>query len=105
MWVFSADDVGKVVQELTAVADKWHEIGSELRLSEAFLEDLKSQEKGAEASLVGVISRWLGGSGAKPTWEGVWEALTSKTVGEEALAETLDSKFSITVKDSGKQAS
>lgn len=98
----TASDVDLVVGDLATAAGKWHEIGSAFKLLTAFLEELKSQEKGAEASLYAVIAELLGGANAKPTWEAVRDVLRSEAVGEQTLAEQLDQKYSIGDKNSGK---
>ena len=91
-----------MIEEISAVAEKWYEIGTAFRLSPAFLKELKEQGKGTGQSLQEVITLWLGGGSAKPTWEEMRNALRSEGVGEQALAEQLDSKYSIGDKTSGK---
>lgn len=94
MRVLTQKDVGQVVQEVGEAAGKWHEIGTAFRMSVEFLEELKGQEKGPDASLLAVVTQLLGGANARPNWAALRDVLKSESVGEQALAERLDAKYS-----------
>lgn len=92
--VLTDKDVGRVVGELVSLADKWHDIGVALRLTEVFMRDLKKAEKPPQESLREVVAQWLGGYSPCPNWEVLAEALRAKGVGAEHLAGQLDEKYS-----------
>lgn len=97
-------DLGQVMMDLGEAAEKWHEIGTVYKISATFLEELKAQGKGNEASLLAVITQWLGGANARPTWESMLDVLRDKEVGKDAVAQQLDNKYSLSDKNSGKFA-
>lgn len=80
-------------QELLGVAEKWHEIGTALKLSVIFLRELKTEERGAKESLHVVVKEWLGGNSPCPTWGLLIEILKKDTVEEEALSNRLGEKY------------
>lgn len=101
--VLTSADVSTVVSELIPVAEKWHEIGTQFRLSAEFLDGLKVKGQDAKTSLHDMVTKWVGGGSPRPTWKALRNALKHENVGEEAMANKLTNKYSIEDKNSGKQ--
>ena len=99
--VLTSADVSIVLSELSPVAEKWHEIGTHLRLSAQFLDSLKSKGQDAKTSLHDVVTKWLGGGSPRPTWRALRNMLKHESVGEETMADQLTNKYSIDDRNSG----
>ncbi len=95
-------ETDKVEAELSEIAEKWHEIGTVLRLSAIYLKKLKDEGKPAQENLHTVITEWLGGNCPCPTWEVIMKMLKDSKVGEEELADKLDNKYKIAETVAGK---
>jgi hypothetical protein len=100
--VLVPSDVNLVVKELGGSADKWNEIGAAFKLSATFLEELKAKGKGGKENFVAVITRWLSGDSARPTWIAIRDVLRKEEVGMKVLADKLNVKYSLSDQNSGK---
>lgn len=86
-------DQERVEVELAGVAEKWHEIGSALRLLPAYLDKLKEGNLSSLECLRIVLKEWLGGMCPNPTWLDITKTLKSEKVAENELAEQLRTKY------------
>lgn len=93
--VFTSADAETILAELNGLAEKWHELGTALRLSAVYLKQLQKEDKPAAEKLRTVVTEWLAGNCACPTWEVVMKAVKDSKVGEEELAKRLDEKYKI----------
>ena len=65
-----------LLRELRRVADKWEDIGIELRIEEGQLMKIKSDNAGkCEACLREMLKVWLRGVAPPPSWSAMADAL------------------------------
>ena len=83
-------DFRTVRRKLWGIRRKWYDIGIELDLRKAELDNLRKQHKDDfGVCLTETISTWLKRTSPRPTWEALIEALKEPPVGEDALAKEL----------------
>ena len=84
----------KLKNAFDAVADisgKWRQLGIQLEVET--LDDIRAQCSNDNDCLEKVLRAWLDGEEPLPSWEGLVEALGSRSVGEEGLAEEVKEKY------------
>ena len=87
-------DFRTVRKKLWDVRHKWYNIGIELDLRKADLDNLRKQYKNDfDVCLSEIITAWLKRTDPRPTWKALIEALKEPTVEEDALAEDLTTKY------------
>ena len=82
----SYDDLKDVRRAVWDARSKWKDIGVELGLRPATLENLKDEHRGNNACVTEMLTIWLKGLTPNPTWQALIDALKEPTVCEEALA-------------------
>ena len=88
------------MEELNDVSPKWYVFGTQLRVAVVRLDNIKEQymhaNQACQDSLRETLKAWLKDHTSPPTWSIVVKSLRSRTVGETALAEHLERKYSLT---------
>ena len=77
-----------LVQELTAVSDKWQDIGEELGVDQFYI--LTNLSDPVDC-LRKVLSRWL--SSCAATWKHIVDVLKTPRIGDSHLADHLEVKY------------
>ena len=82
-------------EELYTARIKWYNIGLKLRLELSDLDNIEDQHasKGSDRCLQKMIIMWLKKRSLNPSWNTLVDALNAKTVGEEALADSIKEKY------------
>ena len=86
-------DLDLLTQELTAVKQKWYEIGGDLGLPSR-VNDIRRQYSDTDVCLRKMLSRWLQLYTYHTTWRNMVDALRSPGVAESQLADQLEVKYS-----------
>ena len=84
--------VSLVTQELTAVSEKWLDIGQELGVEQSSLEDSLTYCSDPGDCLREVLSMWLRNC-ATTTWGDIIAVLRSPRIGDFQLADNLEAKY------------
>ena len=83
-----------VVEELHDVKTKWYSIGIQLEVPDSKLDEIESTTKDdLERAFRRMIQEWLKLVDPEPTWAGIVEALRSRSVNEQLLAENLERRY------------
>ena len=93
---FALDLLGKshldlLVQELTAVCEKWQYIGEELGVEQDLLRNISISVPDPGDCLRMVLSRWLPSCAA--TWKHIVAVLRTPCIGDSHLADHLEAKY------------
>ena len=80
-----------VAKELTAVSEKWLDIGEELGVEQSLLSYYHSNYSDPGDCLRKVLSEWLG-SGST-SWKDIVAVLRTPRIGESHLADHLEAKY------------
>ena len=80
-----------VTQELTAVSEKWLDIGQELGVEQSSLEDSLTYCSDPGDCLREVLSMWL--RNCATTWGDIIAALRSPCIGDFQLGDNLEAKY------------
>lgn len=95
------DDLSTVLEAVGRVRSKWYDIGRQLRLSAFALKTISKQNFNIEDCFRDMLTQWLRQDDPPPTWSALADALRSYAVGEQYLAEQIESKYILDVTDSG----
>ena len=87
------DDMKTVQEALWDVRYKWDKIGLQLGLRHADIENIRASRGDNDDHFTAMLSRWLSRRDPVPTWMALIEALKSRPVDEEALAEDVAAKY------------
>ena len=82
-----------MLNEVLEAADKWEELGLELKISPNVLGRIKSDNSTCSNRLSATILEWLGGKGGERSWEFLCEALRRPLVGRPRTAEKIEEKY------------
>ena len=86
------DDLRELVNLLNPVRNKWYAVGLQLRVPVSDLNSIRSQFSDLGERLCEMLQLWLKRQGT--SWTDIFEALSSRSVGEEQLGvELLQEKF------------
>ena len=88
----SEDDLFEIQEELYDVRAKWRKIGQGLKVLLSDLDVIDRDKKDSEEKFESVLSRWLK-SGKDCTWSSLCRVLSTRTVGEGALAQKIKEKY------------
>ena len=80
-----------VAQELTAVSEKWQDIGEELGVKQSSLENIRMYYSNPGDCLRGVLSVRLGR--CDTSWKHIITVLRTPRIGESHLADHLEVKY------------
>ena len=80
-----------LVQEVTAVRERWQDIGEELGLEQSFLRLIRTNVSDPGNCLREVLRKWLPSCAA--TWKHVVAVLRIPRIGGSHLAEQLEAKY------------
>ena len=87
-------DLKTVRSEVYSVAVKWYDLGLELGISPDDLDVIKVAQKNMPTNcLLEVLKQWLSGVDPFPTWKALVTALCSPAIGEQQIAQALDSHY------------
>ena len=89
----SEDDVFEIQEELYDVRAKWRTIGRGLKVSSSDLDVIDKDKANSEEKFESVLSRWVR-NGKDCTWSSLCRVLSTRTVGEAALAQKIKEKHS-----------
>ena len=90
----TVDDLKAVRNSLCDASAKWMDIGIELDMKVARLEVINHNKQGeAGACLTAMLTDWLKQTTPSPTWEALVDALKTRAVGCEQLADTIEKKY------------
>ena len=80
-----------LVQELSAVCEKWQYIGEELGVKQSSLRHISTTVSDSGDCLREVLSRWLRSCAA--TWKYIVAVLRTPHIGQSHLADNLEAKY------------
>jgi len=81
-------------EELHSARNKWYYIGLMLKIPQNELDVIKAQHSGnAQDCLLEMLILWLRRIHPMPRWKFVVEALRTKSVAENTLADSLEKKY------------
>ena len=80
-----------VTQELTAVSEKWQDIGEELGVGQDVLADFHTDNSDPGDCLGEVLSKQF--ERCATTWKHIVAVLRTPCIGESHLADTLEAKY------------
>ena len=80
-----------VTQELTAVSEKWQDIGEELGVQQSSLRRIHAKRSDPGVCLRKVLSERLGSSST--SWKDIVAVLRTPRIGESLLADHLEAKY------------
>ena len=86
-------DLGTLVTELYEARTKWYFVGLELKVPVNVLDTIESESNDEAKMFLRVLKTALERVEPLLTWKAVVEALRSRTVGLEVLAETIEAKY------------
>ena len=89
----TTDDRKTVFEEFFDVKEKWMTIGLLLGLNYSDLRDIESQYTNNNRCLNDMVILWLKRRPLLPTWQSLINALRSRTIQEEALADDIEMKY------------
>ena len=87
------DDLGTLVDELHEARTKWYYVGLKLKVPVDVLDAIESESDDQAKMFLRVLKTALKRVEPLLTWKAVVEALRSRTVGLEQLAETIEAKY------------
>lgn len=88
----NGDDLCDVLEAVHDAHSQWHGIGLQLRLPPPTLEGIEKEYSNSKDMLREMLKHWLKQVTPMPSWVTLIEALRSKTVNEQGLAEELEKK-------------
>ena len=87
----------KLCAELSSVAPKWYDVGTQLKISHKTLNAIRAiNKKNNEICMMRVCEEWLlqeKKCNRVPAWSMIIEILKSKVISETALAQLMDQKY------------
>ena len=83
--------VSLVAQELTAVSEKWQDIGEELGVGQYSLRYIRTNHSDPGDCLWRVLSKWF--QRCTTTWKDIVGVLRTPHIGESHLADHLEEKY------------
>ena len=87
------DDLGTLVDELHDARTRWYYVGLKLKVPVDVLDAIESESDDQAERFLRVLKAALKRVEPLLTWRAVVEALRSRTVGMELLAETIEAKY------------
>ena len=92
-YCFASDllSVSLVAQELTAVSEKWQDIGEELGVEQSSLEDIRTEYSDPGDCLREMLSEQF--ESCATTWKHIVAVLRTPRIGESHLADRLEVKY------------
>ena len=93
--ILTVDNAHDVLEIMFGAREKWRRIGGVFHLSQSTLDNIESENKKNDDKLSNVIIQWLRkyGGTEKCTWAHVANALRSKTVAREDLAQEVFEQY------------
>ena len=85
----TSGDLKKVLDALWEARTKWFHIGIQLDMKTSDLKVIKKDYDEADLCFTEMLTDWLKRMNPPPTWEALVDALKSRTVGYEQLADTI----------------
>ena len=85
-------DLNLLTQEVTAVKQKWYEIGEDLRLS-ITLDNIRKKYSDPVVCLREMFKERLQPHNPTTTWRNIVDALRSPDIGQSQLADQLEAKY------------
>ena len=85
----TSGDLKKVLDSLWEARTKWFHIGIQLDMKTSDLKVIKNDYDEAGLCFTEMLTDWLKRMNPPPTWEALVDALKSRTVGYEQLADTI----------------
>ena len=88
------DDLGLLLEELLDVRKNWYHLGLQLKQNFGTLDSIRSRRDFPDPTdrLLEVLKTWLTNAD-KPSWKTLTDALRSRNVGENQLADHLEAKY------------
>jgi len=83
--------VSLIVQELTAVSEKWQDIGEELGVDQSSLRPIRAKHPDPRDYLREVLSERF--KRCNTTWKHIVDVLRTPRIGESLLADDLEVKY------------
>ena len=80
-----------VTQELTAVREKWQDIGEELGVDQSSLDYIRTEYSDPGDCLSEVLKEWF--QSCATTWKHIVAVLRTPRIGESHLADQLEAKY------------
>ena len=86
------DNIGCVLEEVLDVSAQWYHLGVQLKVRIGTLDGIRTQFQNPKDQLLEMLKTWLNTSNS-PSWKILIEALRSRSVGENQLADVLETKY------------
>ena len=87
------DDLVCVLEEILDVSADWYDLGLQLKVRIGTLKSIRTEFSAPKHQLREMLNAWLT-TGDNPCWKTLIDALRSKMVGANQLADTLETKYS-----------
>ena len=89
--ILNQNELGLLLEELRDVQTKWYNLGLQLNLTVSTQDRIKTQFTNPRDQLLEMLKTWL--SSGYQSWEMLTNALRSRNVGENQLADDLEAKY------------
>lgn len=84
----SEEDLSRIVHLLYEIRHRWYDLGLELEFNDNKLDEIKEKNKdNSSACLMEMLTVWLSSIDQPPTREALADALRTRAINQEALAE------------------
>ena len=93
----SPDDLPKLLNELSDIADKWEEVATYLNMRNSIV-DVSSMPIDVRKKLFEIMKRWLNETHPAPTVNALVAALRAPFIGENWIANKIEAAFTPSLK-------
>ena len=90
--ILNQNDLGLLLEELLDVRKNWYHLGLQLKQNFGTLDRIRRHFPDPRDQLLEMLKTWLS-TGYKPSWKTLTDALRSRNVGENQLADHLEAKY------------